>query len=106
MANLAAKEQEAATKLAALAATHDQAAAQLRQQLDESSGALEKTRTERDQVVATLDADKQELAAERDALKQQIEGKLVLEPYWQWIFGAVVALGALGWVYGRFRRSA
>ena len=68
-----------------------------------------KTRTERDQVVATLDADKQELAAERDALKQQIEGKLVLEPYWQWIFGAVVALGALaalGWAYGRFGRSA
>jgi hypothetical protein len=70
--------------------------------MNETNRALDKTRTERDQVVATLDADKQELAAERDALKQQIEGKLVLEPYWQWIFGAVVGLAALGWVYGRF----
>ena len=42
-------------------------------------------------------------AAERDAFKQQIEGKLVLEPYWQWIFGVVAGLGALGWGSRWFR---
>ena len=49
---------------------------------------------------------KAELAAataERDVLKQQIEGKLILERYWQWIFGAVVGLAALGWGTRWFR---
>ena len=67
--------------------------------------------------MAALGADKQELTeqmtstkaelaaatAERDVLKQQIEGKLILERYWQWIFGAVVGLAALGWGTRWFR---
>ena len=108
--DLAAREKEAADKIAALTATHNQAAAELQQQLAETNRSLEQTRTEKQEAVAALGADKQKLAlqmtkasAERDALKQQIEGKLVLDPYWQWIFGAVVGLGALGWGSRWFR---
>ena len=77
--------------------------------MTQTAESLGKVETEKEQALAGLGDDNRKLmrqvealAAERDDLNEKVEGKLVLDPYWQWIFGAVVGLGALGWGYARF----
>ena len=79
-------------------AAKEETAGQLRRELDE-------TRAAKQNLEDKMGADKKQLndkIAKLEEAQKAVEGKLVVEPYWKWIFAAVVGLGALGWGWGRF----
>ena len=88
------------------ATTQKIALQKLRTRLTQTALSLEQARTEKQTLQNQVDAGKKELSEKTAQLEEQrrkVAGKLVVEPYWKWIFAAVAGLGALGWVWGKFK---
>ena len=114
LGRLAAMEQETDQSIQSLTTALEQAreqkerehTGQLQQELTRTALSLEQARTEKQTLQNQVDAGKKELSEKTAQLEEQrrkVAGKLVVEPYWKWIFAAVAGLGALGWVWGKFK---